>query len=75
MKYLIKDVRTTEGQYGEYTLEELKEYFKVDLNKCNEDEVDVFECFNDRLNLCKDADDVKCLLDEYGDDFYTFEEV
>ena len=46
MKYLIKDVRTTEGQYEEYTLEELKEYFKVDLNKCNEDDVDVFECFN-----------------------------
>jgi hemerythrin len=74
-KYLIKDVRTTEGQYEEYTLAELKEYFKIDVNLIDEEDRDIFEGFNIRLNDCKDTDDIKYLLDEFGDDFYSFEEV
>lgn len=75
MKYLIKDIRTNEGRYEEYTLEEIKDYFKVNLNYIDEDDVDIFEGFNIRLGLCKDVDDIKYLLDEFGDDFYSFEEV
>ena len=76
-KYLIKDIRlgASEQDQKQYTLEELKEYFKVDLTKCNEEDVEEFRTFNIALDVCEDIDTIEGVLYQFWNDFYSFEEV
>ena len=67
MKYLIKDIRlgASEQDKKEYTLEELKEYFKLD-----EDE-EFCISYNNKLDACTDIYDLSDIVNEH-DDFFSF---
>jgi hypothetical protein len=76
-KYLIKDIRlgASEQDKEDYTLEELKEYFEINLNYIDDEDIEEFEKLNEELEKCEDIDDLTNWLNECWNDFYSFEEV
>lgn len=75
-KYLIKDIRlgVSEQDNKEYALNELKEYFKLDIDN-NEPEEDIEFCinYNNKLDECIDIYDLESIVNEY-DTWFSFKE-
>lgn len=72
MKYLVKDIRlgASEQDSKEYTLDELREYFKLTVD---EDDVEFCENYNNRLDACVDIYDLEAVVNE-DDTWFSFEE-
>lgn len=66
-RYLVKDLRlvSSEQDTKEYTLEELKEGFKMDLQQVNEKDKEFFKVYNDKIDACVDIDDLNCVVSEH----------